>query len=188
MTEYRAAWHVELRVVDERTVEGLLVPWQEVSYLTPDPGGERFLPGSLTRSIRERGDRLKLFHSHDHVHAIGRAAKLDPRHAEGCWGSFRMFDTPAGNAALQEVAEGALDMFSVGFQAVKTRRGTDGVREIVEARLAEASLAALGAYDGARVLATREASASATGPALADLQSWLSGQALLTAPLRPGPR
>ena len=45
------------------------------------------LPGSLTRTVKARGDRLKLFRStgqeHDYGHAVGRAASLDPRHPDG---------------------------------------------------------------------------------------------------------
>ena len=38
---------LELRVPDtsERIVEGIVVPWDETSFLTPDPRGERFRPG-----------------------------------------------------------------------------------------------------------------------------------------------
>jgi uncharacterized protein len=152
-----ARFPVELRVPDvsERIVEGVVVPWDETSYLTPEPAGERFKRGSLTRTIKDRGARIKLFRGHDHGTAIGRALGWEPSHDQGLFGRFRMFDTPAGEAALQEVREGALDAFSVGFQAVRSGRGEDGAREILEAKLYEASLAPIGAYDGARVLAVR---------------------------------
>lgn len=154
----RVAFPIEWRTVstDERIVEGLAVPWGEVSYLTPDPAGERFLAGSLTKSVKDRGERLKLFRTHDHTTAIGRPVKLDARHPDGLWASWRIFQTPAGNAALEEIAEGALDSFSVGFRAVRARRDTAGVRDIVEAEVHEVSLAPIGAYYGARVLAVRD--------------------------------
>jgi phage head maturation protease len=46
---------------------------------------------------------------------------------------------------------------SVGFKPVQVRRGSRGETEIVEGSLKEVSLLPLGAYDGARVLAMREA-------------------------------
>ena len=55
---------LELRVadLDERIVEGIVVPYGETSFLTPEPAGERFLRGSLTRTVNERGaERVKLF-------------------------------------------------------------------------------------------------------------------------------
>ena len=163
MTETtRCAFPMEWRTIntDERTVEGIAVPWGETSYLTPDPQGERFVAGSLTKSIRDRGDRLKLFSSHDHSHAIGRAVKLDARHPDGLWSSWRIFRTPYGDSALAEIAEGALDTMSVGFRTIRSRRGDDGAREVMEAEIHEVSVAPIGAYDGARVLAVRTPSSN----------------------------
>lgn len=152
---------LELRVPDrsERIVEGVVVPWEETSYMTPDPKGERFMAGSLTRSIAERGDRLKLFHAHNHDRAIGKALAWRPDHASGCWAQFRIAATPQGDEVLAEVHEGMLDAFSVGFRPIRSRRGPDGAREIVEAALHEVSIAPVGAYDGARVLAVRRPAA-----------------------------
>lgn len=169
-----AAFPLELRTVsmDERIVEGLAVPWGEVSYLTPDPGGERFLPGAFTKSLRERTAALKLFLAHDHTHAVGKALRLDARHPDGLWGSWQLFRTPAGEAALAEVAEGALDSFSVGFRPVKHRRASDGVRDVQEAELHEVSIAPIGAYQGARVLAVR--TPSEPGLTADQVRSWLA--------------
>lgn len=160
----RAAFPLELRTIstEERTVEGIAVPWGEVSYLTPDPGGERFQPGAFTKSLRERVTGLKLFRAHDHSVAVGKALKLDARHPDGLWSSWQLFRTPAGDAALLEIAEGALDCFSVGFRPVKHRRADDGVRDVLEAELHEVSIAPIGAFQGARVLAVRQPSEAVT--------------------------
>jgi hypothetical protein len=155
---------------DERVVGGICVPWNETSRLTPDPAGERFLPGSLTRSVKARGDRLKLFrgnHGHDMV-PVGRAVSLDARHADGLYATWRIANTPTGDQTLEEVREGLLDSFSIGFRTVRAQRGADGAREIVEAELGEVTLLPTGAYDGARVLEVR---APTFGPA--DLRAWL---------------
>jgi HK97 family phage prohead protease len=190
MTQHtvRAAFPLELRTIsmDERTVEGLAVPWGEVSYLTPDPGGERFLPGAFTKSLRERSAALKLFLAHDHSHAVGRALKLDARHPDGLWSSWQFFRTPAGDAALAEAAEGALDMFSVGFRPVKSRRAADGVRDVQEAELHEVSIAPIGAYQGARVLAMRTP-AEADGLTGDQVRSWLESNPMPAVTLtQPG--
>lgn len=159
---------------DERVIGGIAVPWNEVSRLTNDPTGERFLPGSLTRSVKARGDRLKLFrgnHGHDMV-PIGRAISLDARHPDGLYTTWRIANTPMGDQTLEEVREGLLDSFSVGFRdltPVNKRRGPDGVREIHEAELGEVTLLPTGAYDGARVLEVR---APTFGPA--DLAAWFA--------------
>jgi uncharacterized protein len=155
---------------DERIVGGIAVPWNETSMLTPSASGERFLPGSLTRSVKARGERLKLFrgnHGHDLI-PVGRATKMDARHPDGLWTEWRIANTPAGDQTLEEVREGLLDSFSIGFRTVRAQRGTDGAREIVEAELGEVTLLPTGAYDGARVLEVR---APSLGPA--DLTAWL---------------
>lgn len=168
---------IEFRTVstDERIVSGIAVPWNETSYLTPDPKGERFLPGSLTRTIKARGDRLKLFRGgreHQHDEAIARPIEFDPRHPDGLWAAWRIGKTKAGDAALEEVAEGLLDAFSVGFRAVRAGRGADGAREIGEAELLEVTLLPIGAYDGARVLEVRSPAPGRS--ALDDLDAWLA--------------
>jgi len=148
---------VELRVPNlvERIVEGIVVPYGETSFLTDDPRGERFRPGSLTRTIKDRGDRVKLFRSHEHDTAVGKAISWRPNHEGGLWAQFRIAATPAGDAVLVEVAEGMLDAFSVGALPKSETRGADGAREVIEAQLHEVSLCPIGAYDGARVLAMR---------------------------------
>lgn len=147
---------LELRVPDtaERIVEGVVVPWNETSYLTADPRGERFRPGSLTRTIKERGDRVKLFRAHDHGVAVGKPLAWKSTEA-GLWAQFRIAATPAGDDVLLELREGMLDAFSVGFLPKRDTRGADGAREIIEAQLHEVSVCPIGAYDGARVLAMR---------------------------------
>jgi HK97 family phage prohead protease len=147
---------LELRVAStaERIVEGIVVPWNETSYLTDDPKGERFIRGSLSRSIRQRGERIKLFRGHDHRRAVGTPLGWEADRDAGAWASFHVAETGAGEEVLAEMREGLLDAFSIGFEPVRERRGADGAREIVEAKLLEVSLVPL-AYDGARVLATR---------------------------------
>lgn len=153
---------LELRVADveERLVEGIIVPWGETSYMTPDPRGERFRPGSLTRTLKERGHLIKLHRTHDHKVAVGKPVRWDTTNEAGCWAQFRIANTPAGDAVLAEAREGMLDAFSVGFLPKRETRGADGAREVIEAQLHEVSLVPIGAYDGARVLAVREAQPS----------------------------
>jgi uncharacterized protein len=148
---------LELRLADvsQRVVEGIVVPWGEVSFLTPDPKGERFVRGAFTRSVEQRGERIRLFSNHGHQRAVGRAVSWKPNHAAGCWAAFKVRGGADADELLSDVADGLLDAFSVGFRPVRERRSDDGVREVLEAELHEVSLVPIGAYDGARILATR---------------------------------
>jgi hypothetical protein len=151
---------LELRVPDmsERIVEGIVVPWDETSFLTPDPNGERFRPGSLNRTLGDRDRQRRpvlLFRNHNHEKAVGKSLSWENRD-NGCWMQFRIGSGLDGDAILTEVTEGLLDAFSVGFIPVRHARGDDGAREVVEAKLHEVSITPIGAYDGARVLAVRK--------------------------------
>jgi len=158
-------FHAELRLdaSDGRVLEGLAVPYGTVSMRGPYPGGERFARGSFKRSVKNQAGRLpKLFRNHDHGQAIGTAVDMRDTD-EGLVASWRIADTPAGNAVLQEVREGVLDALSVGFQSVR-EEAVDGVREIREARLLEVSLTPLPAYEGALVMSLRSAGAPIVAP------------------------
>jgi Escherichia/Staphylococcus phage prohead protease len=148
--------NMEIRSVDpaERTVTGVVVPYDEVSYLTPNPDGERVMRGAFAKSARQRGDKIFLFREHDHAHPVGRALGFEDTDG-GLTGTFQIRASVLGDETLSDVREGYLPAMSVGFKALQARRGADNATEIVEARLMEVSLVAIGAYDGARVLAVR---------------------------------
>lgn len=148
---------------DGRLLTGLAVPYDVVTMNGPYPGGERFARGAFKRNLKSQAGRLpKLFRHHDHSQAIGTVVDMRDTD-EGVLASWRVADTPAGNAALQEVREGVLDALSVGFQAVR-EEPVAGVREIREARLLEVSLTPVPAYDGAVVLSLRSASPVLVSP------------------------
>ena len=151
------AFPVELRLdaSDGRLMTGLAVPYGVVTMTTPHPGGERFARGSFKRTVKNRARLPKLFRNHAHDQAIGVATDMRETD-EGLLASWRIADTPAGNAALQEVREGVLDSLSVGFRAIREDL-VEGVREVREAHLLEVSLVPLPAYEGARVMSLRAA-------------------------------
>lgn len=144
---------------DGRTVVGVAVPYNEVTIHAPR-GPERFVPGVFKRSIEHRAGRpIKVLRNHDTAVPIGLGMLQET--PGGLLVEVRLADTDAGRAAASEVAEQMLDSFSVGFRAIR-ERVNGGVRELLEAALAEVSLVPVPAYDGARVLAVRSA---ATGSA-----------------------
>ena len=168
---------------DERIVGGIAVPWNETSYPDARPEG-RALPARArspgpSRRAATGSSCSAAVTEHQHDAAIARPVELDARHPDGLWASWRIAKTPAGDAALAEVAEGLLDAFSVGFRAIRAGRGADGAREIAEAELLEVQLLP------ARRLRRR---ARPRGPraggsrALDDLDRWLAAHP------RPGRR
>jgi hypothetical protein len=156
---------MEVRAVDmdERTITGVCVPYDEITYLVPDPSGERVIRGAFTKSLRQRADRVLLFRAHDHARAVARSRSFQDEDA-GLVGVFHARASLIGDEALEEARDGYLPGMSVGFRAVQERRGQDGVREVVEASLLEVSLVTIPAYDGARVLSVRDAHSGRSFP------------------------
>ena len=136
--------------VEARTITGLAVP-----YGVPGrPGGDVsgpvvFAAGSLSRSLTERGDRIRLVVDHDRTRAVGRLVSWDDT-AEGLHTAWKIARTPAGDAVLAEAADGVRDGLSVGAEVIRSAP-RNGVIEVTEARLVETSLVAFPAFDSARV-------------------------------------
>jgi hypothetical protein len=142
--------------MDSRTITGVCAPYDEISYLTPDPSGERIIRGAFGKSLRQRHDKIFLFRGHDHGRAVARSQSFEDDES-GLVGVFHARSSAIGDEALEEVRDGYLPGMSVGFRNVQLRRGDDGAREVVEAALIEVSLVTIPAYDGARVLSVRHA-------------------------------
>lgn len=149
---------MEIRSVDAagRTVDGIVVPYDEISYMTPNPDGERVMRGAFTKSAEQRMAKIFLYVGHDHAHPVGRAMSFEDQ-GDGLRGSFHIRESTLGDQTLTDVREGYLPGLSIGFRPLQTRRGAAGETEVVEGQLMEVSLVPIAAYDGARVLAVRTA-------------------------------
>jgi uncharacterized protein len=150
---------MELRSVDAdaRTITGIVAPYDEVSYVTGDPAGERIMRGAFAKSIAQVGNKVRLFVGHENRGAsIGHATAWvdDPA---GLSATFAVAPSRRGDDALDDARNDAFGGLSVAFHALQQKRGADGVREVREARLMEVSLVGVPAYPGARVLAVRSA-------------------------------
>ncbi len=155
----RAFDGIDLEVRSEgegRTVAGIVVPFGRTAMVSD--GGPRYLEmfekGSFAKTIRERGDRVKLLSQHDaRRNPLGRAVALK-EDERGLYGEFRVSKTAAGDEALELLRDGALDSFSVGFAPINhVKRGKVTVR--TEVALREASLVTFPAYEDARIEAVR---------------------------------
>lgn len=142
--------------IDQRLITGIVSPYDEISYMTPDPSGERIMRDAFTKSLKERATKIPLCRAHNHAHALGMSREwLDS--PDGLTATFHVRKSALGDEALEECRDGYLTGMSVGFMPVRQARDRAGVREVREARLMEVSLVVIPAYDGARVLAVRAA-------------------------------
>lgn len=149
---------MQVRNVDEpaRLIVGVVAPYDAVSYLVPDPAGERIIRGAFGKSIRERGGKIPLCVAHDHAHPIGLSTEWADGE-DGLTGTFRVKHGQRGDEALSDARDGLFSGMSVGFHPVRQTRDSRGVLEVREAKLGEVSLVLMAAYPGAAVLAVRNA-------------------------------
>ena len=152
---------MEIRDVTEarREIVGRVAPYNETTYLTGDPRGERLMRGCFRASIEQRGTRIPLCIGHNHgVAAVGLSTRWQ-EDLEGLLGVFTVKGSDEGDRVLADTRDGYLPAMSVGFAPIpsRTRRASDGALEHTEAALKEVSLVVVGAYDGARVLEVRSA-------------------------------
>lgn len=149
---------LELRGADGRTVVGIAMPFDQPAEIA-EAGHrytETFRRGAFSRSISERGDRVKFMALHDHRRfPLGRATVLreDPA---GLYIEARVSATRDGDEALELIRDGALDGLSVGFRAIRDQwNRTRTSVERLEVALHEVSAVPFAAYSGARIAAVR---------------------------------
>ena len=148
---------LEVRADGEgRTIAGIIVPFERAARVSD--GGpaydEMFRAGAFAKTIKERGDRVRLLSQHQAGrNPLGRAQLLR-EDTVGVYGEFKVSRTQAGDESLELVRDGALDSFSVGFGPIKhVKEGKTVVR--TEVALREVSLVTFPAYQDARILAVR---------------------------------
>ena len=102
-----------------------------------DQGGDILHPGSLSKTLVERGPKIRLLDQHktDSIARIlGKPLELReltrnelpasmlqayPDATGGAWGRFKFFmDTPEGKGAFIRLKEGGLDEWSIGYDAL----------------------------------------------------------------------
>jgi len=136
-----------------RPVYGVAIPYGQVAEVSDGDGFsylERFEFGACSRTIRERGSKVKLLALHDHRRfPIGKATSLTER-SDGLHGEFAIPETREGDDVLTLIRDGVLDSFSIGFRGIRERT-EGGVRVRTEVALIEVSLVGLPAYEGALV-------------------------------------
>ena len=166
-----------------RIISGIVVPFDTVARVSDGgaPYDESFKRGAFAKSIAEQGDRVKLLYQHNSLEPIGRATLLR-EDAAGLYGEFHVSDVQRGDEAINLVADGVIDSFSVGFRPINAvKRG--GVTVRTEVAIREASLVTFPAYADARISAIRSAIRASLGDIPPEEMEALVRQFLLAADL-----
>lgn len=151
---------LEIRETQEgRRVCGIAAPFGS-SY---DAGEfvESFLPGSFTKTISERGEKVPLLEAHRRdAMPLGRATRMEET-SDGLYAEFLISKTSRGEEALQLTRDGVMHSFSVGFVPVRDKRSETGdgrpMIQRQEVKLHHVGLISeVPAYENAKVLAVRD--------------------------------
>lgn len=135
---------------DSGLIEGLLA-----DFTVTDHGGDRLLPGCLSKSLAARSTPLPMLLHHDMKRPIG-AWKEWREQPNGLYvkGSMTLATRDAQEAhALAK--DGALTGLSIGWQAKESTRDNSGARLVSEAELFEGSLVTVPMNDKTRVSAIK---------------------------------
>lgn len=160
--EFRSAVVADVDI-HQRIVEVVAVPYNEETVVEYPPRSgktvvESVLPGAF-EGIDTRPNRVTVNREHDYAKTIGITRALHPSRSEGLIAELRISPGPSGDDALGLAADGALGA-SVGMAVRPSdQRWSENRsrRHIVRAFLDHIALVAIPAYEGARVLAVRDA-------------------------------
>lgn len=135
---------------DGGAIEGLLAGFGNV-----DRGGDKLLPGCLSKSLAGRSAPLPMLFAHDLRRPIGAwkewSERPDGLHVKGTI----TLGTRDGQEAYALAKDGALTGLSIGWNPLKQTRDEKGVRSVTEAEILEGSLVPVPMNDRTRVSAVK---------------------------------
>jgi HK97 family phage prohead protease len=155
-----------------RTLEGYAAAFNNV-----DLGGDVIHKGAFTKTLAERGNKVKFLWQHDPGEPIGRPLFLQ-EDENGLFVKAIISPTARGNDALALLKDKAIDGLSIGYDAVKGgtefERAADGetVRNLKEIKLYEFSLVTFPMNESATVTGLKGASGKTDLPIAARDRPW----------------
>lgn len=152
---------------DGRTVFGIAVPYNAPTRID-ETLIEQFAPGAFAHQM-DRPNRVKFAREHVLLggELIGAASLLRDDKA-GLYVELRAARTPAGDATLELIRDGALDQLSIMFREGKNRRLGGGVVERTTADLREVAIVMEGAYGELATAAGVRSKRQPPGPVFSD--------------------
>lgn len=180
----------QLRGEDGRTLEGCIVPYNQVATVVePDEATgklvryqEQFLQGSLAamaQGFKARGlldVPLLLGHIDDFQNRIGFATSLDSRD-DGAWAGFRIYDD-SNLVKIQSMLRESHTGLSIAFKDTRQPKLIEGVVSRVQVFLGHVAATPTPTYTSAGITAMRETTDSqeAPRPLLEGVRAWLTTQ------------
>jgi len=139
-----------------RTFEGYAATFGNVDLV-----GDIIHPGAFTKTITERGHRVKLLWQHKTDEPIGRPMLRED--ARGLFVSSVISDTARGRDTGVLLRDGVVDSMSIGYEVVQSdheQKGKGTIRNLRELKLHEISLVTFPANEEALVTSVKTDEAS----------------------------
>jgi len=138
-----------------RTVEGIAAAFENI-----DGGDDMLHPGAFTKTLAERGNKVRFLWQHDRAEPIGKPFEIHEI-PEGLFVKAMISDTARGRDALALLRDGAIDSMSIGYDPIAggtdyTRHGETTVRNLREVKLWEFSLVTFPMNEAAVVTALKD--------------------------------
>ena len=112
-----------------------------------DHVGDIVEKGAFSKSIKERGDRVKLLWQH--AEPLGKPIHME-EDSKGLYVEAQISKTSLGNDAIELVKDGVIDRFSIGYNVIKDKYDSaTKSRHLKELKLHEFSLVTFPANDEA---------------------------------------
>ena len=149
---YYVPTDLQVRAVEdtEGIFEGYAIVWDSV-----DSHGTRFRKGCCTKTLKERGDRVKILDNHEINIPIGKPLEL----REDDVGLFVRGELLSGVQAADEmrikIEKEVIDTLSVGFKTIQDRPAGGSIRDITEIKLYELSPVTFASNEAAAILGIR---------------------------------
>lgn len=151
---------VQINVDDVDMAEGIVEGFASM-FGNIDQGDDVMHYGAFTKTLQERGDRVKFLWAHDTTQVLGRILRLEQR-ADGLFFRAKISKTDIGRRVLQWLIDGAIEGVSIGFEIVKGGMETERdektgrvIRHIREVKLYEISLVTFPMNESAQVRAVK---------------------------------
>lgn len=119
--------------LSDRTFKGYAATWDK------DLGGDIITKGAFTKTIAERGNRVKVLWQHSEPLGVPSLMREDDK---GLYVEGRISKTRLGDEALELMRDGVIDQMSIGFSIPSGKSeysGDDDARIIREVKLFEFS-------------------------------------------------
>jgi len=130
---------------DQSEDKGFFIEGWGAKYGNVDSYGDIMKPGSCTKTITERGDRIAFCYQHDTWNPIGKIIEIEDK-SEGLWIKVRLSDSEED--IKTKVREGILKEMSIGYRTINsTEAVVDGktINYLNEVMLYEVSLVTIAA-------------------------------------------